>query len=558
VQIVECVPNFSEGRDPAVLDAIADAIRAVDGVTLLDVDPGAATNRTVFTFVGAPAAVEEAAFQAIKRAGELIDMSKHSGEHARMGATDVCPFVPVAGVTMEDCVAIAHRLGKRVGNELAIPGYYYEHAATSDERRNLANVRKGEYEGLARKLADPRWKPDFGPATFDARRGATAISAREFLIAYNVNLNSKNRDLAHDIALDVREQGRFARDAEGKIARDADGNALRTPGVFQHVKGVGWYIDEYARAQVSMNLTNHQVSPVHVVFDDIEARATNKGLRVTGSEIVGLIPLDAMRAAGRHYLEKQGESTGVPDARLVEVAIQSLGLDDLGPFDPHEKIIEWKIRAPRPLVEMTVEDFTLELASDSPAPGGGSVAALCGALSAALSTMVAHLTYDKKGMEDLRPKMNDLAQRGECLRVGFVHAIDADTDAFNAIITARRMPKKSAEDRAARETAIVEANQEATRVPLGVLTESLAAVTLAGEVASAGNPASLSDAGVAALTALSCAEGAYYNVLINLAGEASEFATETLGTARAAIADVRRVATDVARAVEARLEGELA
>ncbi len=546
MKIVECVPNFSEGRDRRVLDAISDAIRSVEGASLLDVDPGKATNRTVFTIVGPPDAVEEAAFQAIARAAQLIDMSKHTGEHARMGATDVCPFVPVAGVTMDECVEIARRLAARVGDELGIPVYLYEHAASCEDRQNLADVRKGEYEGLSAKLSDPNWKPDFGPSTFNARSGATAIGAREFLIAYNVNLNTRNKALAHDIALDVREQGRFARTDDGVIARDEDGKALRKPGTFKNVKGVGWYIDEYQRAQVSMNLTNHHVSPVHEVFDEIERGAHARGLRVTGSEIVGLIPLDAMLAAGKHYLAKQGESTGVPEERLVSVAVQSLGLDDLTPFDPDEKIIEYRIRPKGRLASMTVREFSVELASDSPAPGGGSVAALCGALSASLSTMVAHLSYAKKGFQEARPVLDDIAIRGEAERAFFVGAIDRDTDAFDGVIAARRLPRKTDAEIAAREAAILEANHEATRVPLSVLEHTVPTLEVAREIAERGNPASLSDAGVAGLTGLACAEGAYYNVLINLNGEPdAEFLAETTRRAETALARARALAAEI-------------
>jgi len=527
VKLVECVPNFSEGRSRDVLDAIADAIRAVKGASLLDVDPGEATNRTVFTIVGAPEAAAEAAFRAIARAAELIDMAQHHGAHARMGATDVCPFVPVSGVTMDDCVEIARGLAKRVGDELGIPIYLYEEAASRPERRNLADVRKGEYEALPDKLAKPEWAPDFGPATFNPRTGATAVGAREFLIAYNFNLNTSNRKLAHDIALDIREQGRFARDADGKIIRDADGNKTRKPGMFQCVKAVGWYIDEYARAQISMNLTNFNVTPIHTVFDEVVAQAEKRGMRVTGSEIVGLVPLKAMLDAGRHYLAKQGEATGVAEERLVESAVQSLGLSDLTPFDPNDKIIEYRIRTPKPLVSMDLGEFTSELASDSPAPGGGSVAALCGAIGASLSSMVAHLTYGKKAFSDRRPAMNEIAEKAHELRTFFLDAIDRDTDAFNDVLAARRLPKKTDAEIAAREAAMEKADQDAIRVPLGVLKAALPCMDLARGVVESGNPASLSDAGVAGLTALAGAEGAYYNVLINLQGaDETPFATE--------------------------------
>lgn len=521
MKIVECVPNVSEGRNRQALDAIAAAIGGVDGVTLLDMDPGAATNRTVFTFVGAPAAVEEAAFQTIAIAARVIDMSKHQGEHARMGATDVCPFVPVADVTMDECVAIARRLGERAGKELGIPIYLYEHAASRPERRNLATVRRGEYEGLAERLRDPRWAPDFGPTTFNARAGATAIGAREFLIAYNVNLNTRNKKLAHDIAIDIREMGRAQRGADGKFLRDDAGEKVRKPGRFEGVKAVGWYIDEYRRAQVSMNITDINVSPVHEIFDAVAEEAQARGVRVTGSELVGLIPLGALLSAGRHYLAKQGESTGVAEEDLIDVAVQSLGLSDLAPFDPDEKVIERRIRRRAPLASMDLGAFTKELASDSPAPGGGSVAALCGALGASLAAMVAHLTYaKKKSFGDRRNLMNEIAETAHALRARFVHAIDADTDAFNAVIDARRMPRSTEEERAARDEAITLAERGAIDVPLRVLADAVETLDVSRQVAEAGNPASLSDAGVGGLVALACAEGAFYNVLINLGGNA--------------------------------------
>jgi glutamate formiminotransferase/formiminotetrahydrofolate cyclodeaminase len=548
------VPNFSEGRNRDVLNAIADAIRGVDGASLLDMDPGEATNRTVFTFVGSPAAVEEAAFRAVKRAAELIDMGKHHGAHARMGATDVCPFVPVSGITLEECAQIARRVGERVGRELRIPIYLYEAAATRPERRNLANVRKGEYEGLREKLEDPEWKPDFGPAEFNARSGATAIGAREFLIAYNINLNTRNRRLAHDIALQIREQGRVERDPEGAVVRDPGGDKVRKPGLFQHVKAVGWLIAEYGRAQISINLTNPRTTPMHVVFDTVCGLADERGLRVTGSEIVGLVPLEAMTQAGRHYLAKQGESSGVPEERLVEVAIQSLGLSDITPFVPAEKIVEYRVRAPRRLVSMDLAAFTSELASDSPAPGGGSVAALCGSLAASLASMVAHLTYSKRGFEDRRPEMNGVAEEAHRLRAFFLDAIDRDTQAFEAVMAARRLPKGTDPEVAAREAAIRQANDEAIRVPLEVLLAAQRCLELARAVAERGNPTSLSDAGVAALAALACAEGANYNVLINLADrDGSEFQRDARARADAAVAMVREAAERLRRDVLHRL-----
>ena len=440
--IVECVPNFSEGRNRAVIDEIARAIRDVDGAALLDVDPGHATNRTVVTFVGGPEPVLEAAFRAIETAKRLIDMSRHRGEHARLGATDVCPFVPVSGISMEDCAQLARRLAKRVGEDLGIPVYLYEHAASRPERRNLADIRKGEYEGLAEKLADPEWTPDFGPAVFDPRTGATVIGAREFLIAYNVNLNTRDRRLANDIALEVREAGRAKRDTSGEIVRNPDGTPVKVPGRLKAFKGVGWFIAEYDRAQVSINLVDYKVTPPHTAFDVIVEEAHRRGLRVTGSELVGLIPLEAIVLAGRHYLKKQGKSTGIPMRQIVETAVQSLGLRDLGPFDPDEKIIEFRLAQDlkgKRLVDRTVAGFTDELSSESPAPGGGSVAALCGSMAAALASMVANLTAGKPGSAG-KEEMIVVAEEAQTLKDALLDAVDADTEAFNRLLAANRLP----------------------------------------------------------------------------------------------------------------------
>lgn len=518
MKLVECVPNFSEGRDANVIQRIADAIRGSEGVKLLDVDPGADTNRTVMTFVGAPDAVVEAAFQAIRTAAELIDMRQHTGAHARQGATDVCPFVPVAGVTMDECVRLAQRLGERVGDELEIPVYLYEFAATRPERRSLPDIRKGEYEALEDKLGKPEWAPDYGPARFHARAGATVIGARKFLIAYNINLNTRRTDLAKDIALNIREKGRWARDDEGRILRDENGAKVRQEGMFAECKATGWYIEEFERAQVTMNLTDYHVSPPHLVFDEVCRQATERGIRVTGSELVGLIPLDAIRAAGRHYLQQQGASTGVPDADLVRAAVQSLGLEDLSDFDPQKKIIEYAFAAQDRLVGLSVSGFVDELSRDSAAPGGGSVAALCGSLGAGLAAMVANLTHRKKGYEEHWAAMSDLATRAQDLKDVFLRAVDEDTDAFDAVMAAFGMPKKTDEQRAARAAAILDASKEATLVPLRVLERTLDVLALAEVVARDGNRNSLSDAGVAVLMARAAAEGAYFNVLINLDG----------------------------------------
>jgi len=517
MHLVECVPNFSEGRNRKTIDAIADAIQSVEGVTLLDVDPGKSTNRTVMTFVGAPAAAAEAAFQAIARAAALLDMRAHQGAHPRMGATDVCPFVPVAGVTMADCVELARQLGKRVGNELGIPVYLYAEAAAVPERRILADIRAGEYEGLAERMS-AGYAPDFGPRQFNARAGATVIGARPFLIAYNVNLNTRSQKLAHEIALSIREAGRARRDASGAIIKDAAGKTVKEPGVLKACQAVGWYIDEYRRAQVSINLLDHKVTSIHQAFDECVRQADQRGLRVTGSEIVGLTPLEPVLMAGRHYLLRQGRCIGVPEAELVECAVQSLGLSELSRFDPQAKIIEYRVedKSRKRLQNMTVSQFADELSSDSPAPGGGSVAALCGALSAALSAMVANLTHGKKGFEASRAAMEELAVRSQALKADFLRLIDADTDAFNKVMGALRMPKNTPAEQTARMQAMQSASKEATLVPLQVLEKSVTALDLAAAMTEKGNPNSLSDSGVAGLTARAAAAGAYYNVLINL------------------------------------------
>ncbi len=519
MKLVECVPNFSEGRDLEKIRAITGEIEAVPGVKLLDVDPGASTNRTVVTFIGSPEAVLEAAFKAIAKAAEVIDMRTHKGAHPRMGATDVCPFVPVSGVTMEDCVALAAQLGRRVAGELGIPVYLYEAAARKAERRNLATVRAGEFEGLPEKLKDPRWAPDFGEAAFNPKSGATIIGAREFLIAYNINLNTRDRKLAHEIALSLRESGRAKRDKDGNVVKDARGNTVKVPGKFKEVKSVGWYVEDYGLAQISVNFTSYRRTPVHVVFDEAVRLAAKLGLRVTGSELVGLIPKEALLMAGRHYLEKQGKSPGVPEAELIRMAVRSLGLGDVVPFEPDKKIIEYQVREPGPaLVGMTLRGFADELSMDSPAPGGGSVAALCGALSAGLSAMVANLTVGKKGYEDVWDDMIGTAVRAQALKDFLLEAVDRDTKAFNKVMDAFRLPKTTPEQAEEKEWAVEAANKEATLVPLEVLGKAVEAAGLARAAASKGNRNSLSDAGVAGLAAQAAGEGAYDNVLINLGG----------------------------------------
>jgi len=519
MKLVECVPNFSEGRDPEKIKAIVREIEAVPGVKLLDVDPGESTNRTVVTFIGTPESVEEAAFRAVAKAAEVIDMRGHKGAHSRIGATDVCPFVPVSGVTMEDCVRLAEELGARIAGELGIPVYLYESAARTPERRNLATVRAGEYEGLSERFKDRRWAPDFGEPVFNPKSGATVVGAREFLIAYNINLNTRDRKLAHEIALSLRESGRAKRGKDGNVVRDRRGNAVKVPGKFKEVKSVGWYIEDYGLAQISVNFTNYKVTPVHVVFDEARKLAGKLGLRVTGSELVGLIPKEALLMAGRYYLGKQGKSPGVPEDELVRTAVRSLGLNDVSPFDPDKKIIENQFEKDKhSLVGLTLREFTNELSMDSPAPGGGSVAALCGSLSAALSAMVANLTVGKKGYEDVCKEMIATAVRAQTLKDGLLEAVDRDTRAFNKVMDAFRLPKTTSEQALEKERAVEEANKEATLVPLEVLEMAGAAVALARTAAAKGNKNSVSDAGVAGLAGQAAGEGAYYNVLINLSG----------------------------------------
>ncbi len=518
MKLVECVPNFSEGRNRGVIDAIVAAIASVDGTHVLDVDPGRDTNRTVVTFVAPIGRAVEAAFRGIAKAAELIDMAKHHGEHPRMGATDVCPFVPLGTTTMDECVALARELGDRVGKELAIPVYMYEYAATRDDRRNLADIRAGEYEGLAEKLKDAHWKPDFGSTKLNARAGATVIGARKFLIAYNVNLNTRDKKKASDIALAIREQGRKKRDAHGQFIRDMNGDFVFDPGTLKACKAVGWFIDEYNRAQVSINLTDFDVTPPHVAFEEVARQAAERGLRATGSELVGLVPLEAMRRAGRFYLEKQGASAGVPESMLVETAIQSLGLRELGGFDPMQKIIEYQVTDESPLVSSSVRDFVDVTSTDAPVPGGGSVAALCGSLAAALAAMVANLTIGKKGYEAVSSEMNTLAVQAQSLKQEFLHAVDEDARAFDAVMVANRLPKATPDEQSRRDEAIQLATKRATETPLGVMRLCEKALPLVERVAEHGNRNSISDAGVAALVLGAAAHGAWLNVLINIPG----------------------------------------
>ena len=517
MKIIECVPNFSEGLDLVKIKYITDEIESVKNISLLDVDLGADTNRTVVTFVGPPENVIEAAFLAIKKASEVLDMQTHKGAHARMGATDVCPLVPVSGVTMEECVLLSKQLAKKVGKELEIPVYLYENSATIPKRVNLANIRSGEYEGMSEKLKHKDWKPDFGPTELHKTAGVTAIGAREFLIAYNINLNSHEKKLASDIALDIREAGRAKRNAEGKFVRETDGTIVKVPGSLKSTKAVGWYIDEYKQAQVSMNLTNFNVTSPHQAFDEVCRQAQKRGLRVTGSELVGLIPLSALLNAGLHYLNKQGQSQGIPENDIIHIAIKSLGLDDLGEFNPKEKIIEYRVSEKYGfLSNSSITDFVDELSSNTPAPGGGSVSALAGSLAAGLSAMVGNLTVGKKGFEKSRSEMNALAIEAQKLKDELLKFIDDDTNSFNGVIDAIRMPKNTEDEIKIRHLAIQEATKVAIYSPLSILRACASIMPLTKLAAIKGNPNSISDAGVAAEMAHAGAQGGAMNVLINL------------------------------------------
>lgn len=538
-KIVECVPNFSEGRDLKVIEKITDEIKKVPGAELLDVDPGKDTNRTVVTIAGAPEAVVEAAFQAIKKASEVIDMSKHSGAHARIGATDVCPFVPVANMTMDDCVELAKQLGQRVAEELDIPIYLYEYAAATEERKSLAYIREGEYEALPEKLKKEEFKPDFGEPVFNAKSGATVIGARKFLIAYNINLNTRNVKIARKIANRIREKGRMVKNKETGIKE-------QVPGTLTMVRGVGWYIPEYNMAQLSFNLLDYHTTPVYRVFEEAEKFAQEFGVRVTGSELVGLIPLDAVTQCGRHFIEKQGGTTGVSELELIRVAVQTLGFEELGEFNNDHKIIEYKLREKGRLASMNIYEFADELASDSPAPGGGSVAALNGTLSAGLSAMVGNLSYNKKDYKKAKAQMIEVSDKGQRLKDFFTESIDKDTDAFNKIMDAFGLPKSNDDEIAARNQAIQDATKEATMVPFRVLEKSKDAAEFALVMAEKGNRNSLSDSGVAGLAASTAAEGALYNVMINLQDiEDEEFKAETAKKAVQLNKDVQEIVAKV-------------
>ena len=518
-QLIECVPNFSEGRDMSIIKQITDEIEKVDGVKLLDVDPGKATNRTVVTFVGEPKQVIEAAFKAIKKASEVIDMSKHKGEHPRMGATDVCPLIPISNISLDETAEYARQLGERAGAELDIPFYLYEHAATKKERTNLAIVRAGEYEGLTDKLADPKWKPDFGPAKFNAKAGATAIGARDFLIAYNVNLNTTSVKRANSVAFDIREKGRIKREGNpitGKILLDKKGEPTRTKGKCKSVKAIGWFIDEYGLAQISMNITNINHTSLHKAFEECRNSANKRGMRVTGSELVGLVPKKVMIAAGKYFLTQQNLSTGASDTAIIDCAVKSLGLNDLGHFDPKKKIIEYLLEEDsKKLVDMSLAAFADETASDSPAPGGGSISAYMGALGVSLGTMVSNLSAGKRGWEDKLDFFSEMAETGQALKDKLLHLVDEDTASFNKIIDAVRMPKATDEEKKARSKAMDEATKYAINTPLEIMRTSLSSYDFLKVMASKGNPNSVSDAGVGALACRAAVHGAYLNVKIN-------------------------------------------
>jgi len=519
-KLIECVPNFSEGRDENVIRQIADAIKSTDGVSLLDVDPGATTNRTVVTFVGNPDAAVEAAFRGIKKAAEVIDMRKHKGAHPRMGATDVCPFIPVGNVSWEEAIECANKLGKRVGEELGIPVYLYEKAAKDKSRSNLAVIRAGEYEAFAEKIKKPEWKPDYGPAKLNDKAGATVIGAREFLVAYNVNLNTKSVRRANSVAFDVREQGRYKTEdgtPTGKKILDKNGEPVREPGMLKHVKGIGWFVKEYGIAQVSMNLTNIEETPLHAAFDACVESATKRGMRVTGSEIVGMVPKKCLTDAGRYFQRKQKCSEGASDEELIDMAVRSMGLSELKPFDPKEKVIELKIQSDsKSLLKMNLREFCNETLSDSPAPGGGSVAALMGALGASLGGMVANLSAGKRGWDDKLQFFSDWAVKAQKLKDELLFLVDEDTNAFNKVMDAFGLPKGSDAEKKTRAAAIESATKYAAEIPLKVMETASRSYELLAEMADRGNPASVSDVGVGALATRACVEGAALNVRINM------------------------------------------
>ena len=522
--LIECVPNFSEGNDMSIIQAITREIESVEGICLMNVDPGKATNRTVVTFAGPADAVFEAAFRGIKKAAELIDMRKHKGEHPRMGATDVCPFIPISGISLQETALLAKQLGERVGKELNIPIYLYEESQSNKERKNLSVIRSGEYEGFFEKIKLPQWKPDFGPADFPAKTGATVIGARDFLVAYNVNLNTTSERKANAIAFDVREAGRVKRIGNpytGKIEKDASGNDIRIPGSLKAVKAIGWFIEEYGIAQISMNLTNVAVTPLHHAFDEVVRKADARGIRVTGSELVGLVPLKSMIDAGKYFLAKQQSSKGVSDRELIHIAVKSMGLDELAPFDPDKKIIEYVLlqkKNQKKLTDLSLADFADETASDSPAPGGGSISAYAGVLGISLGTMVANLSASKRGWEDRWEEFSLWAEKGQVYKSELLHLVNEDTNAFNAIMDAYALPKETEEEKNTRKNKIQEATKHAMQIPFQMMETALAAMSVIKAMAENGNPNSVTDAGVGALCARTAVSGAFLNVKVNASG----------------------------------------
>ncbi len=557
-KIIECVPNFSEGRDRQVIERITAEIEKVEGVQLLDVDPGKATNRTVVTFVGEPDAVCEAAFRAVKMAAEIIDMKQHHGAHPRFGATDVCPLVPVSGISMDEVVVYARKLAGRIGKELHIPVYCYEFAAFEEKRKNLASCRQGEYEGLAKKMSSSDWKPDFGPDRWDERvacTGAIAVGARNFLIAYNINLNTTSTRRANAVAYDIREKGRMKREGDpvtGKIVRDETGEPVYDPGLLKAVKAIGWYIEEYGIAQISINLTDLTISPLHRVFDVAGERAAARGLRVTGSELVGLVPLHAMLEAGKYFLHKQGRSSGIPEKEILKIAVRSLGLDDLTPFDPQKKIIEYMLqkKTGKKLADLSLADFADETASESPAPGGGSISACLGALGASLATMVANLSAHKAGWDSRWKEFSDYAEKGMAIQHDLILLVDEDTAAFNLVMEALGMPRGTDDEKTARHDALQAATRRAMEVPLSVMRRTSEAFELIKAMAETGNPGSVSDAGVGALCARSAVLGAFLNVKINASGlDDKEFVQKVMKEGKAIEADAIRYEAEILKIV---------
>lgn len=558
-RIVECVPNFSEGNNLQVINEITQEIKKVEGVKLLNVDPGKATNRTVVTFVGEVENVIEAAFQAIKKASTLIDMSQHQGEHPRMGATDVCPLIPISGITMEETAKYAQQLAQRVGEELSIPTYLYESAQPDKERSNLSVIRSGEYKGFFDKIKEDKWKPDFGPQEMNAQSGATCIGARDFLIAYNVNLNTKSTRIANRVAFDVREQGRVKREGNpyvGPVVKDENGEPIRIPGKLKHVKGIGWYIEEYGIAQISINLTNFRETPLHLVFEETRKSAEARGVRVTGSELVGLVPLEPMLQAGKYFLEQQGLSSGVDETTLVDIAIKSMGLNEISEFDPKTRVIEYLLRneSDERLVNMSVKNFALETASDSPAPGGGSIAALAGSLGAALGTMVANLSAAKRGWEDRVSEFSPWAEEGQKHTAKLTALVDEDTRAFDSIMAAIGLPKDTSEQKEERKKAIEKASQYATEVPFKTMQAAYDCIPLLREMAEKGNPNSLSDVGVGAICIKTAVRGAWFNVLINAKDLGDRtWAENMVNKAEALLKKNHQECDEIANSIEQRL-----